>query len=140
MALAPLQLITWPRFVFIPPLYLTLLCAGKQINITLPVGGEPNQYKVVCLLVATQTGARDVSHMMFGAPGVNFALVSTVNYRDASAYSVLLRVSSASLKQLWKWLLTSSREALLSSGLVGLGVYGGAILWLRDQAALSSGQ
>ena len=112
---------------------------GKQLNIA-PSVGDPHQYKVVCLLVATQTGARDISHMMFGAPGVNFALVSTVTYEEAPVYSVLLRVSSDSLGELWNWLLTTSRNALLSAGLLGVTLGDRAILWLRDPSSPAPGQ
>ena len=79
--------------------------------------------------------------MMFGAPGgVNFALVNPVTYQEAPAYSVLLRVSSAGLGELWHWLLTSSLAALLSSGVVGLSIGGRFFLWLRDPTTLTPGR
>lgn len=110
---------------------------GKQVNIA-PSGG--NQYKWVCLLVSSQIGARDISHTMFNAPGgVNFALVNPVTYQSTPAYSVLLRVSSAGLQELWHWLLTDSLETLISSGLTGLAVSGGAFLWLTDPDAFAQG-
>ena len=79
--------------------------------------------------------------MIFNAPGVNFALVNSATYGEASVYSVLLRVSSSSLRELWHWLLATSREALLSSGLLGLALHGDIFLWLRDPATvLTTGQ
>jgi hypothetical protein len=101
-----------------------------------PCNGSNRQHKEVCLLVSSQAGARDVSHMIFNAPGVNFALVNSATYGEASVYSVLLRVSSSSLRELWHWLLATSREALLSSGLLGLALHGDIFLWLRDPATV----
>ena len=120
------------RFLFQPLL-------GKQVST--PCNGGHLQHQEVCLLVSSQTGAREVSHMMFNAPGVSFALVNSVTYGEGSVYSVLLRVTSSSLPELWHWLLTTSRTALLSSGLLGLALHSTVFLWLRDPSThLAAGQ
>lgn len=115
---------------------------GRQVcTPSVPSNSSQHQFKEVCLLVSSQSGARDVSHMMFNAPGVNFALVNNITYQEAPAYSVLLRVLSVRLPELWTWLLTTSREALLAAGLLGLALHGHVFLWLRDPAsALTTGQ
>ena len=53
----------------------------------------------VCWSPARQVLERS-PHMMFNAPGVNFALVNPVMYGDLSAYCVSVRVLSGSLHQL----------------------------------------
>lgn len=113
----------------------------KVCTPSVPSNSSQHQFKEVCLLVSNQSGARDVSHMMFNAPGVNFALVDNITYQEAPAYSVLLRVLSVRLPELWTWLLTTSREALLAAGLLGLALHDHVFLWLRDPAsALTTGQ
>ena len=99
-----------------------------------------SHHRVVCLLVSSQAGAQDMSHMMFNAPGVNFVLVNPVMHDKASTSCVSLRVLSGKLNQLWRWLLVSSRDALLSRGLIGLALHGGTFLWLRDPSTNTHGQ
>lgn len=118
--------------------HICLSRTGKQVNVV--SSSQSCQYQVVCLLVSSQTGAREISHMMFNAPGVNFALVNPVMYGDLSAYCVSVRVLSGSLHQLWHWLVTSSRDALLACGLVGLTLHGGTFLWFRDPTTITNGQ
>jgi hypothetical protein len=111
--------------------------AGKQINV---VPTLSSQYQVVYLLVTSLTGAREISLMMFNAPGVNFALMNPVTYGDSTVFCVSVRVSSGSLHQLWHWLLVSSNDTLLECGTVGLALDGGTFLWLRDPATITQGQ
>ena len=109
---------------------------GKQINV---VPTLSSQHQLVCLLASSQTGAREISLMMFNAPGVNFALMNPVTYGDSSVFCVSVRVSSGSLHQLWHWLLVTSHNTLLACGMIGLALYGGTFLWLRDPAIISQG-
>ena len=90
--------------------------------------------QVVCLIVTSQTGARDVAQMMFTAPGVTFALVNPVMCESNPAYCISLRVLSKNLRQLWSWLFTTSRDALLACGLTAVVLQSGTFVWLRDPA------
>ena len=120
--------------------YKVMFYAGNQIDVASMSSGHPCQYRVLCLLVSSQAGARDISHMMFDAPGVNFALVNSATYEKSATHCVSLRVSVESLPELWNWLLVTSRDSLLSSGLVGLALHGGGtFLWLRDPTSLCPG-
>lgn len=85
-------------------------------------------------------GAKEISHMMFNAPDVNFALISPVAYRGHSLYCVSVRVVSTDLHQLWQWLLSSSRETLLGHGLIALVLRSGTFLWLRGRPELQDGE
>lgn len=116
------------------------LHAGRQIKVDMLPSSPSCQYQVLCLLVSGQSGARDISHMMFNAPGVNFALVNPVIYDNTPAYCVSLRVSSSSFRQLWRWLLASSRDALMSCGLTGVALQDSTFLWLQDPASLAHSQ
>lgn len=114
--------------------------AGKQISVVPTSPSQSCQHQVVCLLVSSQEGARNISHMMFNAPGVNFALVNPVMYGNSPIFCISIRVSSDSLHQLWCWLLSSSQEVLLAYGLVALALGGGTLLWLKDPSTITSGQ
>ena len=105
--------------------------SGKQIHVAPASKSESNEHQVLCLLVSNQAGAREISHMMFNAPGVNFALVNPATYSGCTVFGVSIRVESGSLRRLWHWLF-SSQDTLLACGLLGFALHGGTFLWLGD--------
>ena len=111
--------------------------AGEQINLP-SSSSNTGQQQVVCLLVDSQYGAREISHMMFNAPGVNFALINPVVYGNCSVYAVVIRVLSRCLRELWLWLFTTSQELLLANGLLSIVLQSGTFVWARDGPTIAT--
>ena len=88
---------------------------------------------MICLLVIGKQGAIEISRMMFNAPGVNFALVSSVQYGPHFINTVSIRVQSARLKELWLWVFEGEKELLLSKGLLAVVMDSGTFVWLRGK-------
>lgn len=110
---------------------------GEQINLP-STPSNCGQQQVMCLLVDSQCGAREISHMMFNAPGVNFALINPVVYGNCSVYAVVIRVLSSCLRELWLWLFTTCQELLLANGLLSIVLQSGTFVWARDGPSTSS--
>lgn len=84
------------------------------------------------LLVVGKACATEISKMLFHAPGVNFALVSSVRYATHHLHTVSIRVVTTNLQELWAWILGKS-TSLLSKGLVGIVMQSGSFIWLRGK-------
>ena len=85
------------------------------------------------LLVAGKRGASEISKMMFKAPGVDFALVSSVTHGTHVIHTVCIRVSSLQLKELWQWVFVDENTSLLSKGLLAVVMETGTFVWLRGK-------
>ena len=85
------------------------------------------------LLVAGKGGATEISKMMFKAPGVNFALVSSITFGAHFIHTVCIRVNSSQLKELWRWMFVTENSSLLSKGLLAVVMETGTFVWLRGK-------
>lgn len=110
-----------------------LNCLGKQIEF--PVI-EADDNLMLGLLVVGKACATEISKMLFHAPGVNFALVSSVRYATHHLHTVSIRVVATRLQELWTWILSKS-SSLLSKGLVGIVMQSGNFVWLRGKPSAS---
>ena len=113
--------------------FLVSNCLGKQIEF--PVI-EADDNLMLGLLVVGKACATEISKMMFHAPGVNFALVSSVRYVTHHLHTVSIRVVATRLQELWAWILSKS-PSLLSKGLVGIVMQSGNFIWLRGKPSTS---
>ena len=91
---------------------------------------------MLALLVVGKACATEISKMLFHAPGVNFALVSSVRYATHHLHTVSIRVVTTRLQELWTWVLSKS-SSLLSKGLVGIVMESGNFVWLRGKPSAS---
>lgn len=85
----------------------------------------------MALLVSGKPEALEIAKMMFSSPGVNFALMSSVNMSGHTAYTVSVRVESAKLGELWAWLWKEKKALLLSLGLLAVVMQTGTVVWVR---------
>jgi len=90
------------------------------------------------LLVVGKCGATEISKMMFHAPGVNFALVSSVCYGPHHIHTVSIRVSTKRVRDLWEWIFTTENASLLAKGLLGIVMESGTFVWLRGKPSVGA--
>ena len=107
-----------------------IFTAGQQIDF--PTDGLDNN-QMLGLLVAGKLGATEISKMMFHAPGVNFALVSSIFYGGHHIHAVSIRVNSSKLQNLWQWVLVKENSSLLAKGLLAMVMQSGTFVWLRGK-------
>ena len=106
------------------------LTIGKQIEFPI---SETDDNQMLGLLVDGKCGATEISKMMFHAPGVNFALVSSVCYGAYNIHTVSVRVNTDRVRDLWVWIFTTENASLLAKGLLGIVMQSGTFVWLRGK-------
>lgn len=83
--------------------------------------------------MAKKEGATDISRVLGDGPGVNFALVSSVNHNGCLLHTVSVRLEKARQKEMWEWLLERERGQLLARGLMAVILQSGTFLWMRGK-------
>lgn len=109
--------------------YSLILSIGKQLEI--PQNNSTTL--TLSLLVAKKEGATDISRVLGDGPGVNFALVSSVNHNGCLLHTVSVRLEKARQKEMWEWLLERERGQLLARGLMAVILQSGTFLWMRGK-------
>ncbi len=85
------------------------------------------------LLVSKKEGASDISRAIADAPGVNFALVSSLDHRGSLLHTVSVRLAKSKEGEMWKWLLEKERDQLLANGLLAVVLHSGTFLWMKGK-------
>lgn len=92
---------------------------------------ELRDHQLMALLVSGKQEASEIAKLMFSSPGVNFALVSSVNICGQVTYTVSLRVETIKLQELWSWLWEERVGVMNGLGLLAVVMQGSTIIWLH---------
>ncbi len=104
-------------------------CAGKQIE----TPKTNSNSLTLSLLISKKEGANGISKAITDAPGVNFALVSSINHKGSLLHTVSVRLDKSSERDMWIWLLEKEREQLLANGLLAVVLHSGTFLWMKGK-------
>ncbi len=110
-----------------------LVFPGKQLEIP----HNNSTTLTLSLLVTKKEGATDISRVLGDGPGVNFALVSSVNHNGCLLHTVSVRLEKTRQKEMWEWLLGSERGQLLARGLLAVVLDSGTFIWMRGKSITS---
>jgi hypothetical protein len=90
-------------------------------------------HQMLALLVVSKSDAAEIAKMMFSSPGVNFALVNSVNMPGHVTCTVSVRVESEKLADFWTWLWEEKRTLLVGRGLLAVVMQTGTVVWMQGK-------